>query len=160
MTKPRKRLTDVMNGHDADDLARMYRDTEAAKDMVPLPRGTYRCRIVDGEFIEAKSGTKGYQLAFAVIDGEHKGRRVWDTCWLTPAALPMSKQRLSKLGVDDLAVLDNPLPQGIVCSVKVVLREDDDGTERNRVVSFDVVDVIVDPTADGDFAEPPPEGTA
>jgi hypothetical protein len=72
----------------------------------------------------------------------------------------MSKQRLSKLGVDDLAVLDNPLPQGIVCSVKVVLREDDDGTERNRVVSFDVVDVVVDPTADGDFAEPPPEGTA
>jgi hypothetical protein len=36
--------------------------------------------------------------------------------------------------------------------VKVVLRVDDDGVERNRVASFDVVEVLADPTADADFA--------
>jgi hypothetical protein len=43
-----------------------------------------------------------------------------------------------------------------VCDVSVVLRTDDDGTERNRVSSFDVVDIIADPTADEDFASPAP----
>ena len=33
-------------------------------------------------------------------------------------------------------------------------RADDAGAERNRVVSFDVVAVLADPTADDDFASP------
>jgi len=36
------------------------------------------------------------------------------------------------------------------------LRVDDDGVERNRVVSFDVVEVLADPTGDKDFASPLP----
>ncbi len=149
--KERKRLTDVMTGHDIDDLARQFDEAEAASDLATLPRGKYRCRLVDGEAVQSKSGTTGYQLAFAVVDGEHKGRRVWHTCWLTPAALPMTKRDLGKLGVTSLDMLKNPMPSGIVCDVSVVVRADDDGTERNRVQSFDVVAVIVDPTGDDDF---------
>jgi hypothetical protein len=40
--------------------------------------------------------------------------------------------------------------------VKVVVRADDDGVERNRAVSFVVVEVLADPTADDDFATAPP----
>lgn len=151
MRKERKRLTDVLNGHDIDDLERQFGEVEAASDLATLPRGKYRCRLVDGEVVQAKAGTPGYQLTFAVDDGEHKGRRVWHTCWLTPAALPMSKRDLAKLGVTSLTMLKNPVPGGIVCDVSVVLRTDDDGTERNRVSSFDVVAVIADPSADEDF---------
>ena len=39
--------------------------------------------------------------------------------------------------------------------MKVVVRADDDGVERNRVTSFEVVEVLADPTADEDFAAPP-----
>jgi len=51
-------------------------------------------------------------------------------------------------------MLDQPLPAGFVCDVKVALRVDDDGVERNRVVSFSVVEVLADPTGDDDFASP------
>jgi hypothetical protein len=68
----------------------------------------------------------------------------------------MSKRDLAKLGVTSLDMLDRPLPAGFVCDVKVALRVDDDGVERNRVVSFSVVEVLADPTSDDDFASPLP----
>lgn len=155
-THPRKSLVDVLNGTTRAELARQFDEAEAAGDMLSLPRGTYRCRVTDGELVTSKSGTPGYTLTFTVDDGEHKGRRLWHSAWLTPAALPMTKRDLAKLGVTSLDMLDRPLPAGFVCDVKVVLRADDDGVERNRVVSFNVVEVLVDPTGDDDFASPLP----
>lgn len=152
MTKhSRKSLVDVLAGTSRDELARQFAEAEAAGDMLPLPRGTYRCRVTDGELVTSKGGTPGYSLTFTVDDGEHKGRKVWHTAWLTPAALPMTKRDLAKLGVTSLDMLDRPVPPGIVCDVKVVVRADDDGVERNRVVSFAGVEVLADPTADDDF---------
>jgi len=153
----RKSLVDVLNGTSRDELARQFAEAEAAGDMLPLPRGTYRCRVTDGELVTSKGGTPGYTLTFTVDDGEHKGRKLWHTAWLTPAAMPMSKRDLAKLGVLSLDALDRPLPAGIVVDVKVAVRADDDGVERNRVVSFDVVEVLADPTADDDFSSPLPK---
>lgn len=155
-THPRKSLVDVLNGNAREALARQFDEAEAAGDMLPLPRGTYRCRLTDGELVTSKGGTPGYQVVFTVDDGDHKGRRLWHTAWLTPAALPMTKRDLAKLGVTSLDMLDRPLPAGFVCDVKVALRVDDDGVERNRVVSFAVVATLIDPTADDDFASPMP----
>ncbi len=155
-THPRKSLVDVLNGNAREALARQFDEAEAAGDMLPLPRGTYRCRVTDGELVTSKSGTPGYTLTFTVDDGDHKGRRLWHTAWLTEAAMPMSKRDLAKLGVTSLDMLDRPLPGGFVCDVKVALRVDDDGVERNRVVSFAVAAVLADPTADDDFASPMP----
>lgn len=77
-----------------------------------------------------------------MIAGEHAGRQVWHDLYLTPAALPMAKRDLAKLGIDDQAKLEQPLPLGIRCKVKVALRtDDDDGTQRNRVVRFDVIGI-------------------
>jgi hypothetical protein len=157
MTKhTRKSLVDVLNGGSRAELARQFDEAEAAGDMLPLPRGEYRCRLTDGELVTSKGGTPGYQVVFTVDDGEHKGRKLWHTSWLTAAALPMTKRDLAKLGVTSLDMLDRPLPAGFVCDVKVALRVDDDGVERNRVVSFAVVEVLADPTGDDDFASPLP----
>jgi len=162
MTKhTRKSLVDVLNGQTRDELARQFDETEAAGDMVVLPRGDYRCRATDGELVTSKSGTPGYSLTFTVDDGEHKGRKFWHTAWLTPAALPLAKRDLAKLGITSLDMLDRPLPAGIVCNVRVVVRTDDDGVERNRVTRFDVVEVLADPTGDDDFASDlPADGAA
>jgi hypothetical protein len=156
MTYQRKSLVDVLHGTAREALARQFAEAEAAGDMAPLPRGTYRCRLTGGELITSKSGTPGFQLTFTVDDGEHKGRRLWHSAWLTVSALAMTKRDLGRLGVTSLDQLDRPLPPGIVCDVRVALRADDDGLERNRVVSFQVVAVLADPTADDDFASPPP----
>jgi hypothetical protein len=66
--------------------------------------------------------------------------------------MPLAKRDLAKLGIRSLDMLDRPMPPGMVADVKVVLRVDDDGTERNRVASFNVVEVLADPTGDADFA--------
>jgi len=155
-THPRKSLVDVLNGTAREALARQFAEAEAAGDMLPLPRGTYRCRVTDGELVTSKSGTPGYLVTFTVDDGEFKGRRLWHTAWLTEAAMSLAKRDLEKFGVTSLDMLDRPLPAGFVCDVKVALRVDDDGSERNRVVSFVVVAVLTDPTADDAFASPMP----
>jgi hypothetical protein len=156
-THTRKSLVDVLAGTSRAELARQFDEAEAAGDMLPLPRGEYRCRVTDGELVTSKGGTPGYTLTFTVDDGERRGRKLWQTAWITPAAMPMTKRDLAKLGVTSLDMLDRPLPVGIVCDVKVVVRADDDGVERNRVVSFSVVEVLADPTADADFSSPLPE---
>jgi len=74
-----------------------------------------------------------------VLEGDYAERRFWLDVWLTEAALPMAKRDLGKLGVTSLAQLEQPLPAGIRCRVKLAVRKDDDGNEFNRVRSFEVV---------------------
>ncbi|MDB5294891.1 MAG: hypothetical protein JWO31_874, partial [Phycisphaerales bacterium] len=148
----RKRLSDVLNGA-ADTLRTAWDGTAAAADLAALPAGTYVARVVGGELSAARSGTPGYKLTFRVLDGPHAGRRFWHDVWLTPAALPMAKRDLGKLGVTSLEQLERPLPPGIRCRVQLALRREDDGREHNRVRSFDVV--AIDGVEDDDF--PPPD---
>lgn len=148
---PRPRLTDILNGG-ADSLRNQWEKTEVAGDFAPLPRGAYTARVLSGELFNAKSGTPGYKLVFRVLEGEHTGRQFWHDLWLTPAALPMSKRDLGKLGVTSIEQLEQPLPAGIRCTVRLALRRNDDGTEYNRVRAFDVIGIDADPTADPDFA--------
>ena len=69
--------------------------------------------------------------------------------------MPMAKRDLGKLGITSIDMLERPLPAGIRVAAKVILRKDDDGTEYNRVKSFDVIGIDADPTADPDFAPTP-----
>lgn len=128
------------NGGD-DDLARLFDETEAAADFLPVPLGTYECHIVDGKFVTSRNGKPGYCLTLKIIDGEHIGRRLWHTCWLTPAAMPQTKRELLKFGVTSLGLLNKPLPRYIRCKCRVVIRKDDSGKEWNEVKSFEVIGI-------------------
>ena len=75
---------------------------------------------------------------------------------LTPAALAQSKRDLGKLGITTPEMMEQPLPRGIRCKVQAVVRRDDDGIERNRVRSFEVIGRD-EPEADA-FAPMPPAG--
>ncbi len=147
----RRRLSDILNGG-TDSLRSQWATTEAAGDFAPLPAGTYSTRILSGELSKAATGTPGYKLCFRVLEGEHAGRLLWHDIWLTAPALPMAKRDLAKLGVVTLDQLEAPLPPGIRCAVKVTLRQDDAGTQYNRVRSFEVTGIDAEPTADADFA--------
>jgi len=162
------RLSDILSSGDGsgDDLKRLWNDTEAAGEMAPLPAGEYVSHIVDGSLATSRTNaTPGYKLTFKVLEPEpFAGRMFWLDCWLTPAALPQSKRDLGKLGVASLEQLERPLPKFIRCKVKLALRKDDDGTERNRVRSFEVVGIDKpeeDPFAPGavvvDGPKRPPE---
>ena len=81
-------------------VSRQWKKTAAAADFAPLPPGEYVAHITGGELYASKTkGTPGYKLSFKVIEGEFAGRRFWHDLWLTPAALPMAKRDLAKLGV-------------------------------------------------------------
>jgi len=146
------RLAAMYGGDEIADLSKQFAEAEAANDSVAIPAGKYRCLAVSGELHKSRSGTPGYRVTFCVEDGEHRGVRLRLDCWLTPAAMPMSKRDLGKLGVSRL---DSPFPPGQVAEVTVVKYADDDGIERNRIRSFQVVDRVADPTVDVDFFPTP-----
>jgi len=138
----RKSLSDILRNGERETLARAWGETQAAKDFAPLPSGEYVARIVGGElFASKRAGTPGYKFAFRVLEGEHLGRQFWHDIWLTPAALPMAKRDLGKIGVTTLDQLEAPLPRGIRCRVKLALRRNDDGNEYNRVRSFEAIGI-------------------
>ena len=155
----RKKLSDILHGETGrDQLALAWNRTEAAGDFAPLPAATYVCRILNGELFTSRSkATPGYRLSFRVLEGEHTGRHVFHELWLTPAALPMTKRDLAKLGVTSPDHLDRPLPPRIRCRVRVTLRTADDGSTFNAVKGFDVLGIDPpDPFAppEGEAAEP------
>jgi hypothetical protein len=117
-------------------------ETQAAAEFAPLPPGEYTFRILTGELFTSRSrATPGYKLTLEVTEGKHEGRRAWCDFWLTPAALPMTKRDLAKIGVTTLDQLEQPLPLGILISGKLALRRDDDGNESNRLVRFECVGI-------------------
>jgi hypothetical protein len=138
----RRRLTDILIGSEPERLRQAWDKTKAAEEFKPLPGGTYAAHIIGGELFQSKTkGTPGYKLTFKVCEGDYAGRQFWSDLWLSEAALPMAKRDLGKLGVTSLDQLERPLPEGICVKAKVTLRKEDDGTEYNRVRSFEVVGI-------------------
>ncbi len=144
---------------DGDNLTNLWEEASEAVDYAPLPPGVYDCHVVKGERISSRSrNTPGYQITFSVVDhDEYAGRRCWLDCWLTANAMPRSKRELGKIGIKSSAQLDQPLPFGIRCKVKLTVRTDDSGKKRNSVAGFEFLR-IDQPTVDA-FA-PQPEAIA
>lgn len=155
------KLQDILRDGAADRLRQSWDATAAAGELAPLPPNEYTAHIIAGTLETGKTrGTPGYKLTFRICEGDYTGRQFWHDIWLTEAALPMAKRDLAKLGVTSLDQLDNPLPPGIRCKCKLVVRRGDDGAEYNKLRTFAVVG-IDEPEADA-FAptdEPPDEGT-
>ena len=149
---PRKSLSDILHNGDRQNIAQVWDSTEAAEDFgSPLPAGEYVCHVVSCDLFNSHTkGTPGVKLSFRVIEGDHASRIFWHDIWLTPAALPMAKRDLAKLGVIRLEQLEKPLPPGIRCKVKLAHRCDDNGAEFNRVRSFEVIGI--DPPEEDAFA--------
>jgi hypothetical protein len=155
-------------GSQTGDLESLWNSAEAAPELRPLPAGKYDCRVAGIErFKGRRNATPGVKITFAVADGQFANRRLWADYWLTPAAIGQTKRELAKLGITELAQVENPNPAAIRrirCRVAATLRTADDGTEFNAVRSFVVTGIdpeTVDPflaggegdnaTAEGQF---------
>ncbi len=155
------RLSDILSNGGDGNIRNQWESATTAGEFGPLPRGEYVARIIAGELKQSRSNsTPGYSLTFEVLTpDEFKGRKFWHDCWLTPAAMPQSKRDLGKLGVTSLEQLENPLPRFIRCKCKLALRQEDNGSESNRLRSFEVIGI--DKPDDDPFAPvtanlPPP----
>lgn len=60
-------------------LTNLYNpDAEAQPDLSPIPTGEYLAHIVDSDLKPTKNNTGEYlELAYEILDGEYKGRRIW-----------------------------------------------------------------------------------
>lgn len=157
---PRKRLTDILApGGASSDIRDLWKTTQAAGEFAPIPRGDYEAGLDGIEFrTSANKGTPSVCLTFRVLAGEFANRRLWFDLFLTPAALAITKRALAKLGIVELEQVEQGCPPGIVCNVRVVVQADDDGTERNRVKSFEVIRIDEperDPFAPDESEGPP-----
>jgi len=148
------KLTEILRQQGTlSEIQAAWNSTAAAGDFDVIPKGEYVADVTQGEAIESRTNaTPGYRLTFEIVDGPHKGYRLWHECWFTPKAISRSKRDLAKLGVTSLEQLEQPLPAKFRCKVKVSLRKDDDGEERNRIRQFNVVEII--PHQRDDFAPP------
>ena len=149
--KSKKSLVDLLGAEKTSKLADLFDRTQAATDFCVIPAGAYRCLISDVSYYEAKNGTSAIRITFEVDEGEHKGARLWHPLWLTVLAMPMTKRDLGKLGINDLK--DLSFYPGTVVAAQVIVEDDDNGAERNRVSVFDVVGRIDDPTEDPAFGD-------
>lgn len=157
----RGRLSDVLGSQNQDALQRAWESTQAAKERSPIPAGVYETYATDGRLFTSNRGTAGYKLKFEICRGDYAGRKVWHDLWLTPAALALSKRDLHKLGITTLDQLEQRLPPGIKCRVKIVTRQNDSGDTYNVVRSFEVIGIEAphaDPFAPGGSADDTTEG--
>jgi hypothetical protein len=140
MANERKKLSDILGAGNGNNFNNTWNMTAAADDYGPLPPGTFTVRILSGELFQSKrNGTPGYKLTCQVTAGDYEGRRLWLDFWLSPAALPMTKRDLAKIGIERPEQLNEAIPPGILLSVKVSLRRDDDGNESNKVQRFECI---------------------
>ncbi len=84
----------TLSGFDANQV-------EPTDEFEAIPAGKYPAVITDSEFKETKAGTGTYlQLAFEIIDGEHKGRLLWSRLNLdnpNETAVKIAQQELSAI---------------------------------------------------------------
>jgi hypothetical protein len=128
---------------------------DAAAELAPLPAGRYVAVAERGGPKVARSGTRGYEVQFRVVEGESAGRKVWKFFAFTPKAAAISRRDLEKLGIATRDQLARDLPpERFVVELVVAIRTDPgSGTPANDVKGFKVVRVQ-DPPADP-FAPPP-----
>ena len=66
----------------------------------PLPEGYYNVIAIESEIRDTKAGTGNYlQFKFEVLDGQHKGRYIWDRFNLrnpNPKAVEIAQENLAR----------------------------------------------------------------
>ena len=126
-----------LSGFDATEVA-------PATDFTPMPAGEYLAMIVDTEMKQTKSGSGEYlNVALEIVDGEHKGRRLWDRLNLrnqNETAVKIAQASLSAIchAVNVMRPRDSVELHGKPMLVRVALEERDDkpGAWRNEVKGY------------------------
>lgn len=125
-----------LNGFDATQVA-------PQGDRSVLPAGEYRGVIIDSEMKDTNSGTGKYlQLTIEVVDGQYKGRRVWDRLNLINSnskAVEIARSTLSSIchAVGVLQPKDSGELHNIPLTVRVAVRKrQDNGEDTNEVKGY------------------------
>jgi len=126
----------LLNGFDATKI-------EKSKGFEPLPVGDYTCCISASEEKPTTAGTGHYlQLTIEVLDGEHKGRLLFERLNLdnpSAKAVEIAQETLAYI-CEAVGILQPPNAmvlhgKPMICSVGVQKRNDN-GELRNRIKGY------------------------
>ena len=110
-------------------------EVEPAKGFEPLPTGNYKAVISASEEKQTKAGTGSYlSLTFDIIEGEHKGRKVWANLNINNPnqdATRIAYEQLSAIchAVGVLKPKDSTQLHDLPLMIYVVTKSKDGGTE-------------------------------
>jgi len=95
----------------------------------PVPAGTYLAQIIESDVAPLKSGKgTGLKLTFEIIDGQYKGRRIWENLNIqheNDETQRIAQSQLSALchAVNEIKVKDTAVLHHKPVHVRVVVRE-------------------------------------
>ncbi|MEF8788275.1 MAG: DUF669 domain-containing protein [Planctomycetota bacterium] len=119
------------------------REVEPMDSFEPLPAGTYLAVITASEMKPTKSGTGKYlELAFQVLEGEYKGRKVWARLNLenpSSVAVRMARSELSDIckAVGVITPNDSEELHDLPLEIEVaVKRRSDTGKMTNEIKGY------------------------
>jgi len=119
------------------------REVEPMNDFEPIPAGTYLAVITASEMKPTKSGTgKHLELAFQVLEGEYKGRKVWARLNLenpSSVAVGMARSELSEIckAVGVMIPNDSQELHDLPLEIEVALkRRSDTGKMTNEIKGY------------------------
>lgn len=127
----------------------------------PLPAGKYKCVAIESEFKDTKDGSGKYlQFCFEVVDGEHKGRRVWDRLNLVNAnsqAVDIARSSLSAIchAVGVMQPKDSSQLHNLPLTVKVACKTYN-GNVTNEVKGYEKLTTATQAVASAQVAEKAP----
>jgi hypothetical protein len=109
----------------------------------PVPAGRYVAAIVDSTAKPTRNGTGEYlELAFEILEGPYKGRRVWERLTLqhvNEATVRIARGNLSAIcrAVGVMAPTDSSELHDLPLSITVALRKrEDNGEMANSIKGF------------------------
>lgn len=126
----------------------------------PIPNGTYRMHVTSSEVKATKDGKGRYlQLVLAVLDGEYKGRQVWERLNIVnpnPTAQDIAQRQLSAIchATGVLKLANSSQLHHIPMMVSVVVKKSDGYDPSNEIKKYEP-----DP-ASGVGVQPAPAGAA
>ena len=95
----------------------------------PVPAGTYLAQIIESDVAPLKSGKgTGLKLTFEIIDGQQKGRRIWENLNIqheNEETQRIAQSQLSALchAVNEIKVKDTAVLHHKPVHIRVVVRE-------------------------------------
>ena len=124
------------------DLHFNAEDHEPLDGYEPIPAGEYTASITSSEIKPSKNGQGTYlELTWEVLDGEHKGDRVWQRIMLehpSEKCVVMGRRKLSSVchGLGVMQLNDSSELHSIPTTIRVSVKEEKGYDPTNEVVGF------------------------
>lgn len=118
-------------------------DAVQTNDFAPLPVGEYTAAIVESEEKQTKAGTGSYlNLTLEVIEGNFKGRKVWERLNLNnpnQTAVNIAQQTLKAIHIaqgKSSPALDSSELHNVPMKIKVTVRDDPQYGPSNEIKAY------------------------